>query len=638
MARHPDRGRPRDARRPGGTRSAGTADPGRARRPRVRAARRPADRRLPDDAGRADARRGRGRRRRSRCGAARSTRSASGRSSWSRRSLRRPRSRSATSTWCGRCRPARPSSRTRSSSSRRLREIGQAVSSSLDLDEVLTTIVRTRVQLTDTDGGSLLEYDDDHARVPRSAPRSARVPSCSRRCAARHISLDGTLVGRACPGRASRRCVATSKGAQLDPHLERLARGRLAIGAGRADAPRGRHRRGPRRAPRRPGDFSPGDLRAAADVREPVGAGDRQRAAVPRAGAQDGRAPGRQPAQVGVPGQHVARAAHPTQRGHRLLRGAAAAHVRRHQRPAGGVPPRHPRAPGGICSSCSTTSSTCPRSRPVGWSWTARRSRTEALEYGLSMVRERAAAHGITLRLEVDPDVDDVEADELRFKQVVLNLLSNAVKFTRRRRPGARCGARAATARICEITSPTPESASPIEDRERIFESFQQAGRSPQSKRGHRARTDALPPDRRAVRRPAVARERGRRGSTFGFTIPSPARHAQAAAGRHLASERRAGHRRGRGRPPFARAASRSTSRVAGCRSWRPATARRAGGGPASPPGGGRAGHPAAWDGRLAGSGGAQGRSGHGIRCRSWSSRCSTSARRRWRSARPSTS
>ena len=33
------------------------------------------------------------------------------------------------------------------------------------------------------------------------------------------------------------------------------------------------------------------------------------------------------------------------------------------------------------------------------------------------------------LELDVDPGVDVVPADELRFKQVVLNLLSNAVKF-----------------------------------------------------------------------------------------------------------------------------------------------------------------------------------------------------------------
>ena len=61
-----------------------------------------------------------------------------------------------------------------------------------------------------------------------------------------------------------------------------------------------------------------------------------------------------------------------------------------------------------------------------------------ALEYGLSLVRERASNHGITLALDVADDVGVIEADELRFKQVVLNLVSNAVKFTpgRRKRLG----------------------------------------------------------------------------------------------------------------------------------------------------------------------------------------------------------
>ena len=53
-----------------------------------------------------------------------------------------------------------------------------------------------------------------------------------------------------------------------------------------------------------------------------------------------------------------------------------------------------------------------------------------AMEYGISMVRERAALHGLTITLEVDPAIDEIDSDELRLKQVLLNLLSNAVKFT----------------------------------------------------------------------------------------------------------------------------------------------------------------------------------------------------------------
>ena len=54
----------------------------------------------------------------------------------------------------------------------------------------------------------------------------------------------------------------------------------------------------------------------------------------------------------------------------------------------------------------------------------------ETLRTGVTMVRERAASHGISLSLDVAPDVDVITADERKVKQIVFNLLSNAVKFT----------------------------------------------------------------------------------------------------------------------------------------------------------------------------------------------------------------
>jgi signal transduction histidine kinase len=60
----------------------------------------------------------------------------------------------------------------------------------------------------------------------------------------------------------------------------------------------------------------------------------------------------------------------------------------------------------------------------------SRFSLREALENGLTMLRERAGRHGIALSLEMGPDLGEVEADERKVKQVVFNLLSNAVKFT----------------------------------------------------------------------------------------------------------------------------------------------------------------------------------------------------------------
>ena len=59
-----------------------------------------------------------------------------------------------------------------------------------------------------------------------------------------------------------------------------------------------------------------------------------------------------------------------------------------------------------------------------------------ALDNALTLVRERATRHGITLTQTVDPGVGDIVADERKVKQILLNLLSNAVKFTPEGGPG----------------------------------------------------------------------------------------------------------------------------------------------------------------------------------------------------------
>src|SRR3954452_23190409 len=97
------------------------------------------------------------------------------------------------------------------------------------------------------------------------------------------------------------------------------------------------------------------------------------------------------------------------------------------------------------------------------------------LEHGLAMVRERAGRSGISLTLEVDPSVGSVMADELKLKQVVLNLLTNAVKFTA---PG---GSVVMNARqhddAVEVTVRDTVMGIAEADRERIFEAFQRGGR-----------------------------------------------------------------------------------------------------------------------------------------------------------------
>jgi len=48
----------------------------------------------------------------------------------------------------------------------------------------------------------------------------------------------------------------------------------------------------------------------------------------------------------------------------------------------------------------------------------------------LSIIREKAAARGVRVTMEVEPGLPSIEVDARKLKQIVYNLLSNAVKFT----------------------------------------------------------------------------------------------------------------------------------------------------------------------------------------------------------------
>jgi signal transduction histidine kinase/CheY-like chemotaxis protein len=99
----------------------------------------------------------------------------------------------------------------------------------------------------------------------------------------------------------------------------------------------------------------------------------------------------------------------------------------------------------------------------------------DLLEQGLSMVRERAARHGITITLDVAPEVGVIWADELKLKQVVLNLLSNAVKFTP---DGGSVDVSAALVDgHAQVTVRDTGIGIEEGDHERIFEAFQRGGR-----------------------------------------------------------------------------------------------------------------------------------------------------------------
>jgi signal transduction histidine kinase/CheY-like chemotaxis protein len=140
------------------------------------------------------------------------------------------------------------------------------------------------------------------------------------------------------------------------------------------------------------------------------------------------------------------------------------------------------------------------------------------LEDGLRMVRDRASQHAIELSVDVEKGVGMIVADELKIKQVVLNLLTNAVKFTP---DGGRVeiAAKKLDGHV-EVTVVDTGIGIAIEDQARIFESFEQGKREVKEE----GTGLGLTLSRRIVElhggRIWVESKVGE-GSTFAFTIPT---------------------------------------------------------------------------------------------------------------------
>ena len=96
----------------------------------------------------------------------------------------------------------------------------------------------------------------------------------------------------------------------------------------------------------------------------------------------------------------------------------------------------------------------------------------EALERGVSMVRERATQDGVQVTLHANGSLDTVTGDERRIRQVIFNLLSNAVKFAP---AGGQVDVKT-TQSSSEVTVSVADTGPGIaaQDLDRIFEEFQQ--------------------------------------------------------------------------------------------------------------------------------------------------------------------
>ena len=105
-----------------------------------------------------------------------------------------------------------------------------------------------------------------------------------------------------------------------------------------------------------------------------------------------------------------------------------------------------------------------------------------AVDDALLLMRERAGRRGIALERHVDERLGEIRADQRKVKQVLLNLLSNAVKFTPE---GGRIDVRAALVDgTVEISVTDTGIGIAPEDQEAVFEEFRQVGKAEKKAEG----------------------------------------------------------------------------------------------------------------------------------------------------------
>jgi signal transduction histidine kinase/ActR/RegA family two-component response regulator len=406
-----------------------------------------------------------------------------------------------------------------------LREVGEAVSSSLDVDHVLTTIAMHAVELSGTDGGSIMEYvERDRCFRVRSVYQTR--PEVVERLRSVRIDLDQSLVGRA--ARERRPIVVPDlRTVDLDPHLRILHdagwRSLVVVPMLREDQVVGslivrRHETG---------EFTEETV----DLLETFAS----QSALALLNAQLFAELKEQSVELELASRHksefLASMSHELRTPLNAILGFSEVLL---EQMFGEINERQEEYLRDIHGSGKHLLELLNEILDL--------SKVEAgrmeLEYSsfdlpellggaVSMLRERAAVHGVTMDVEIGDGVAEVYADELRLKQVVLNLVTNAVKFT-----GDGGSVVVAAVRHdpdVHITVTDTGIGVPEADKERIFESFQQGGRGSSREEGTGL---GLTLSRRIVELLGghmwLESEVGR-GSTFGFAIPSGERERAAA-------------------------------------------------------------------------------------------------------------
>jgi len=140
------------------------------------------------------------------------------------------------------------------------------------------------------------------------------------------------------------------------------------------------------------------------------------------------------------------------------------------------------------------------------------------IDNALMLIRERAARRSIALNTAVDERLGQIRADERKIRQVLLNLLSNAIKFTPE---GGRIDVHAVPRDgMVEVSVTDTGVGIAPEDQEAVFEEFRQVGTSDKKVEGTGLGL--------ALSRKFIELHGGKiwvesqvgEGSTFTFTVP----------------------------------------------------------------------------------------------------------------------
>jgi signal transduction histidine kinase len=361
-----------------------------------------------------------------------------------------------------------------------LSDVGQMVGSSLVLDEVLSNIIKNAVRFSGCDGGSVMEYDEEErCFTVRSAYASS--PELLARLRTIRIELDSTLVGRAAR-EGHPIAVPNLDLVDLDPHLQVLYDdGWLSVLA--VPVLRDGHIIGALVVRRRtPGEFSEEML----EFLETFAS----QSAMAVYNAQLFRELEQKSGELQVMSQHksdfLASMSHELRTPLNAVIGFSEVLL---ERLFGELNERQDEYLRDILSSGKHLLALLNEILDLSKVEAGRMeleistvSVPAAIEYAMSMVRERAARHQITINSSVAETIDLIESDELRLRQVLVNLLSNAVKFTP---DGGRVDVMAeplGNELVISVRDNGPGIAR--EDWEPIFESFQQGRRGPPSEEG----------------------------------------------------------------------------------------------------------------------------------------------------------